>query len=431
MAGHNKWSQIKRKKAVNDQKRGQMFTKLIRELTVAAREGGGDPSANARLRLAVDAARAGNMPHDNIDRAIRRGTGELEGVTYDEVVYEGYGPGGVALYIETLTDNQKRTVAEVRHLLDKNGGNLGTSGSVAWQFDRRGVIYLEAEGVDEDEVFEAAVEGGADDVEAGSGEFVVSTDAALLHEVRGALEGSRNEGGVGAAHHGRAQRGSGERVRRRPPAQAARRAGRPRRRAAGALQRGPGRIAARAGAVRGVVLGIDPGTAVTGFGVVAPPVRRREQGGGAASRAGGARRAPATAGSRGATLLQCGVIRTSPRAPLPQRLMEIHEGVAELVDEFSPAVMSIEGVFYGRNVRTAITLGHARGAIIVAAAARGVEVVEYAPRDIKKALTGTGSATKDQVAYMVRRHLDLRSDPKPSDAADGVAAALCHVFGAR
>ncbi len=187
MAGHSKWSQIKRKKAVNDQKRGQMFTKVIRELTVAAREGGGDPNFNPRLRLAVDAAKAANMPQENIDRAIKRGTGELAGVTYEEVAYEGYGPGGVALYIETLTDNQKRTVAEVRHLLDKNGGNLGTTGSVAWQFDRMGIIYLPADGVDEDRVFEAAVEAGADDVRTEAGEFVVSTEAALLHEVRGAL----------------------------------------------------------------------------------------------------------------------------------------------------------------------------------------------------------------------------------------------------
>ena len=187
MAGHSKWSQIKRKKAVNDQKRGQMFTKIIRELTVAAREGGGDPNFNPRLRLAVDAAKAANMPQENIDRAIKRGTGELAGVTYEEVAYEGYGPGGVALYIETLTDNQKRTVAEVRHLLDKNGGNLGTTGSVAWQFNRMGIIYLPADGVDEDQVFEAAVEAGADDVRTEAGEFVVSTEAALLHEVRGAL----------------------------------------------------------------------------------------------------------------------------------------------------------------------------------------------------------------------------------------------------
>lgn len=187
MAGHSKWSKIKRKKAVDDRKRGQMFTKLIRELTVAAREGGGDPDFNPRLRLAVDTAKAGNMPLENIDRAIKRGTGELEGVTYEEIVYEGYGPGGVALYIQTLTDNQKRTVAEVRHILDKNGGKLGTAGSVAWQFDRRGIINVSGEEVDEDTVFEAAVEAGADDVGSENGEFVVTTGAADLHEVRQAL----------------------------------------------------------------------------------------------------------------------------------------------------------------------------------------------------------------------------------------------------
>ena len=188
VAGHSKWSQIKRKKAVTDQKRGQMFTKLIRELTVAAREGGGDPNFNPRLRLGVDSAKAANMPLENIDRAIKRGTGELEGVNYEEIAYEGYGPGGVALYIETLTDNQKRTVAEIRHLLDKSGGNLGTAGSVAWQFDRKGLIYVNGAGLEEDVVFEAAVEAGADDVGNEDGEYVVTTGAGYLHEVRRALK---------------------------------------------------------------------------------------------------------------------------------------------------------------------------------------------------------------------------------------------------
>lgn len=195
MAGHSKWAQIKRKKAVNDQKRGQAFTKLIRELTVAAREGGGDAGFNPRLRLAVDTAKAANMPQDNIDRAIKRGTGELEGVSYEEVVYEGYGPGGVALYIETLTDNQRRTVAAVRHILDKNGGNLGTAGSVAWQFDKRGVICVDEEAAPEDAVFEAAVEAGAEDVAREGGEYVVTTEPGALHEVRKALD----EAGVAVA----------------------------------------------------------------------------------------------------------------------------------------------------------------------------------------------------------------------------------------
>ncbi len=187
MAGHSKWSQIKRKKAVNDHKRGQMFTKLIRELTVAAREGGGDPNFNPRLRLAVDSAKSANMPQENIERAVKRGTGELEGVTYEEVVYEGYGPGGVALYIETLTDNQKRTVAGVRHILDKHGGNLGTAGSVAWQFDRKGLIYIDGSELAEDTVFDVAAEAGAEDVAGENGEYVVTTSATDLHGVRRAL----------------------------------------------------------------------------------------------------------------------------------------------------------------------------------------------------------------------------------------------------
>ncbi len=190
MAGHNKWSQIKRKKAVNDAKRGKMFTKLIREITVAARESGGNPEFNPRLRLAVDQARSGNMPQENIERAIKRGTGELEGVAYEEVTYEGYGPGGVALFIETLTDNQKRTVADVRHLLDRNGGNLGTSGSVAWQFERKGQIYVDAARYTEDAVLDAALESGAEDVTREGDEFVVSTEATAFHTVQEGMKGA-------------------------------------------------------------------------------------------------------------------------------------------------------------------------------------------------------------------------------------------------
>ncbi len=187
MSGHSKWSAIKRKKAVTDAKRGQMFTKLIRELTVAAREGGGDPTFNPRLRLAVDTAKSSNMPQDNIERAIKRGTGELEGVHYEEIAYEGYGPGGVALYIETLTDNQNRTVADVRHVLTKLGGSLGTTGSVGWQFDRKGQIYVEASRYTEESVVDAAIEAGADDVEPADDEFIVTTEAGTFHEVQAGM----------------------------------------------------------------------------------------------------------------------------------------------------------------------------------------------------------------------------------------------------
>ncbi len=193
MSGHSKWATIKRKKAATDAKRGKMFTKLIREITVAARDGGGDPNFNPRLRLAVENAKAGNMPTDNITRAIKKGTGELEGVSYEEVAYEGYGPGGVALYIETLTDNQNRTVADVRHILTKLGGSLGTTGSVGWQFDRKGQIYVDASSHTEESIFEAAIEAGADDVEAADGEFIVTTEASAFHEVQAGMKSAGME----------------------------------------------------------------------------------------------------------------------------------------------------------------------------------------------------------------------------------------------
>jgi YebC/PmpR family DNA-binding regulatory protein len=188
VAGHNKWSKIKRKKGVNDAKRGALFTKLIREITVAAKEGGGSVEFNARLRLAVDTAKAASMPAENIDRAIKKGTGELEGVSYEEVTYEGYGPGGVALFIECLTDNTNRTVADVRHALGKHGGSLGTDGSVAWQFDRKGQVVIEAARYTEEAVFEAAIEAGAEDVSGDGEEFVVTCEASDFIAVQDALQ---------------------------------------------------------------------------------------------------------------------------------------------------------------------------------------------------------------------------------------------------
>lgn len=163
MAGHSKWANIQHRKNTQDAKRGKLFTRLIREITVAARMGGGDPGANPRLRLAVDKALTANMPRDTIDRAIKRGSGALEGVEYEEVRYEGYGPGGVAVMVDAMTDNRNRTVAEIRHAFGKCGGNLGTSGSVAFQFTEQGVLSYPA-GCDEDRIMEVAIEAGADDV---------------------------------------------------------------------------------------------------------------------------------------------------------------------------------------------------------------------------------------------------------------------------
>lgn len=188
MAGHNKWSKIKRKKGVNDAKRGALFTKLIREITVAAKEGGGSVEFNARLRLGVETAKAASMPAENIERAIKKGTGELEGVDYQEVTYEGYGPGGVALYIECLTDNTNRTVADIRHALSKCDGSLGTDGSVAWQFERKGQIVIEASKHSENDVFEAAIEAGAEDVAGDGEEFIVTSEVSEFSSVEAGLK---------------------------------------------------------------------------------------------------------------------------------------------------------------------------------------------------------------------------------------------------
>ena len=176
MSGHSKWHTIKHKKGALDAKRGKIFTKLIREITVAARTGGsGDVEMNARLRKAVTDAKAQNMPNDTIDRAIKRGTGELEGVNYDEITYEGYGIGGVAVLVETMTDNRNRTVAEIRHIFSKNGGNMGEAGSVAWMFDKKGYIVVEKEAKSEDELFEIAIEAGADDLQSEGDVFEIYT----------------------------------------------------------------------------------------------------------------------------------------------------------------------------------------------------------------------------------------------------------------
>lgn len=164
MSGHSKWSTIKRKKAKEDAKRGQVFTKLIREITTAARQGGGDEESNPRLRTAIDAAKSANMPQSNIERAIKKGTGELPGVVYEEKIYEGYGPGGVAVMIDTLTDNNNRTTSEVRHLLTKYNGNLGETGCVSWMFDKKGLLMVNNDDIEEDALMELVLEAGAEDL---------------------------------------------------------------------------------------------------------------------------------------------------------------------------------------------------------------------------------------------------------------------------
>ncbi len=188
MSGHNKWSSIKHKKGAADAKRGKIFTKLIKEITVAARMGGKDPDSNPRLRTAIALAKAHNMPKDNLERAIKKGTGELEGVSYEEVVYEGYGPGGVAVLVECLTDNKNRTIAEVRHIFSKAGGNVGTDGCVAWMFDKKGLIVVGRQDADEDTLMEIALDAGAEDIKDEEDCFEIITAPDDLEAVRMALE---------------------------------------------------------------------------------------------------------------------------------------------------------------------------------------------------------------------------------------------------
>ncbi len=188
MAGHSKWANIKHRKGAADARRGKIFTKLTKEIIVAARMGGGDPNANPRLRKAINAAKAENMPKDKIERAVKKGTGELEGVNYEESTYEGYGPGGAAILVESLTDNKNRAVAEIRHIFSKHGGSLGENGSVAWMFDKKGYLVIEKSAVDEDTLMETALEAGAEDVREDGNNFEVITAPEDFEAVREAIE---------------------------------------------------------------------------------------------------------------------------------------------------------------------------------------------------------------------------------------------------
>ena len=192
MSGHSKWATIKRKKAVTDQKRGSLFTKLVKEITISARMGGGDPTGNPRLRLAIDTARDNSMPMDNISRAVKKGTGELEGVTYDEITYEGYGPAGIALIIETATDNRNRTVADIRHIMSRNNGSLGESGSVGWMLHRKGCLDVPKVAADEERLMELLLDAGLEDLNADDESYyTVITDVKDLEKVKKVLDESK------------------------------------------------------------------------------------------------------------------------------------------------------------------------------------------------------------------------------------------------
>jgi len=188
MSGHSRWSQIKRKKGKTDVQRGKLFSKILREITVAARNGGGDPKVNMRLKAAMESARGANMPQDNIKRAIQKGTGELPGESYEEITYEGYAPGGVAVMVRIVTDNRNRTAPEIRHIFEKHGGHMGASGAVAWMFERRGIIQVDAEKIAEDDLLAKALDAGATDMRRVEKAFEITTGPAEMEAVRGALE---------------------------------------------------------------------------------------------------------------------------------------------------------------------------------------------------------------------------------------------------
>ena len=343
MSGHSKWSQIKRDKGVNDVKRGAIFTKMGREIAVAARSGGGDPDGNFRLRLAIEKARAANMPIDTIKRAVEKATGGGEGEQYEEIVYEGYGPGGVALLVEAATDNRNRTAAEVRSIFTKAGGQLAVSGAVAWQFEQRGVIAVPIAGIDPDEVTLLAIDAGASDVETDADPLEIYCEPGDLESVRQALE--------------------------------------------------------QAGVAIEIVLGIDPGTAALGYGVI--------------DRTGARLRA-----------IDHGAFHTPADLTLPERLLAIHSFLLDLIELHAPTLLGVERIFHSRNVQTALAVGHARGVVLLAAAEYGVDVREATPSEVKVAVTGYGAADKAQVASMVATILGLAEVPTPDDAADALAIAI-------
>ena len=326
MSGHSKWHTIKHKKGALDAKRGKLFTRLIKEMTVAARNGGGDINMNPRLRTVVTEAKAANMPAENIKRAIQRGTGELPGVTYEEINYEGYGPGGAAIIIETMTDNKNRTVGEIRHMLAKYNGNLGAENSVAWMFSKKGYMVIEKPGVDEEKLLNTVLEAGADDLRDDGENWEVITEPAALRGGEGGGQGPRHRAGhrqgVDAAAELHQARGQGSDAD--APADGGRRG--PRRRAERVVQlrhRGEG----DRGLARVRVFGIDPGSERTGYGCVETDGRRHR-------------------------LVICGAISTSGAADFATRLATIHAALVVQLHDCRPAVVAIESLFHAANVRS-------------------------------------------------------------------------------
>ena len=401
MSGHSKWHTIKHKKGAADAKRGKVFTRIIKELTVAARAGGGDIDSNPRLRTIVAEAKSVNMPADNIKRAIQRGTGELPGVSYEEITYEGYGPGGAALIIETLTDNKNRTVGEMRHLLGKYGGNLAAENSVAWMFDKKGYIVVDKAKTDEDALMAAALDAGADDLrdDGDSWEVVSAPDA--FQKVLEAVKGLGVEPGAAEIAF--------------LPQNYVKLEGKPAQQMVKLMDaieehEDTKKVWSNAD--------IEEKEIEASLGVKNFRDRSR----------------------LGAHRLRLHRIVGQPppprhlRHPLRSRPLDISGTAAgdsrrpqALLERHRPECVAVENIFFAKNVRSALKLGHARGVALLAASQASIPVVEYSPAEIKRSVVGYGRAEKQQVQAMMKLLLGLDAVPSPHDVADALAVAICHI----
>ncbi len=401
MSGHSKWATIKRQKAVTDSKRGALFTKLGNNIAIAAR-GGADPDTNFTLRLAVDKARAANMPTANIQRSIDRGSGKLGGDQIQEVLYEGYGPGGVAILVECATDNLNRTYPEVKLAFSKHGGNIAEKGAVAFQFERKGMIRVKGKG---DDLLLAAIDAGADDVQEEDDDgSIIYTDPKKLAEVRNNLQKADVEIEEAELTFIPKQtititdkNTAGKIIR-----------------LMDALDDNedvtathvnfdiPGGITWTIKLKSRRILGIDPGTGILGFGVIDVDPKGK------------------------LSIVDAGVIRTPAKQADSDRLLTIFDELKEIIEENKPEIMSVEKLFFAQNVTTAMSVSQARGVVLLLGKQARMDLFEYTPLQIKQALTGYGRATKQQIQEMVRVILGLKEQPKPDDCADALAAAICH-----
>ncbi len=377
-----------------------MFTKLIKEISIAAKLGGGD-QANPRLRTVILKAKAANMPKDNIDRAIKKGTGELEGVSYEEILYEAYGPGGVAILIDILTDNKNRAAAEIRNLLNKGGGNLGTTGSVAYLFKRKGLINYDAAKYKEDDILAVAIDAGAEDVYSDEDSIEVTTSPEDFEKVIKALEAK------GFAHSiAEIVRVADTTV---------------------TLDNDKTQKALKL--VEHLEDHEDVQSVATNLEIPDGFVMRNED----------ADRDRSRPGLHGLGRRPLRRLPLPPRGPrgdrdrfadsLPSRLLLIHEGIRKILTKFSPDEAGVEELFFSKNITSAIPVAHARGVVVLALGQNGIPVGFYTPQQVKQAVIGKGRAEKDQVQRLVAVLLGLETVPAPDHAADALAVAVCHARG--